>query len=133
MKIYRGTDGDTEPVEMECDAHGYPNATSTGEIMYENTHFKTEAEAWDSIAVSVKAMVELTGIDVRDCQARLGRAHESAGEAARDFALANRKFDEWKRNKEMDQNNQCRAHKIHGNPILVSAIEEMKQAEKLKR
>ena len=86
MKIYRGTDGDLEPVEMECEEFGYPKRTTDGEIMYSNTHFKTELEAWNSIIKSVEAGVSLAGDTVLSCQRGLRRANERAGQAAADYS-----------------------------------------------
>lgn len=42
MKVYRGTDGDLEPVEKEwegelIDGNPEPHYTKDGEIMYDNT------------------------------------------------------------------------------------------------
>ena len=95
MKIYRGTDGDTKPVEMECYEFGYPNKTTTGEIMYANTHFKTERDAWESILRSVKAGVEIAGHDVANIENKLIKAQKMAGEAARDFWIASIGYNEW--------------------------------------
>lgn len=58
-KGFRGTDGDLEPVPFECKTWGYPYLTSAGEVMYTNTHFRTEQEAWDSILASWDAGVSL--------------------------------------------------------------------------
>jgi hypothetical protein len=33
-------------VEKQCEAYGWPNTTHAGEIMYENTYFKTRKEAY---------------------------------------------------------------------------------------
>ena len=96
MKIYRGTDGDIEPIEMECDIFGYPNKTTNGETMFENTHFKTEAEAWKSILASVKAGIMLVGGGVRNAEEELGRLRKQAGDRAKAFEEAHMKYDVWK-------------------------------------
>jgi len=56
---FRGQDGDIAPVPFECEVWGYPNKTTTGEDMYENTHFRMEEEAWRSINRSWEAGVSL--------------------------------------------------------------------------
>jgi len=96
MKIYRGNDGDTEPVEMECEEFGYPHNTTCGEEMYDNTHFKTEQEAWDSILKSVKAGVELVGRDIVLAENYLRGTEKMAAEIAKSFAEANGKYEIWK-------------------------------------
>lgn len=95
MKIYRGTDGDVEPVEMECDEFGYPNRTIDDELMYENTHFKTEKEAWVSILNSVKAGVNLTGRDVASAEKNILRAQRGAADSAKAFSIAHKKYRLW--------------------------------------
>lgn len=64
MKVYRGTDGDNEPVEMECEKFGWPNYTMCGEQMFDNTHFMTRDAAWESILDSANAGMELAGRSV---------------------------------------------------------------------
>jgi hypothetical protein len=82
---------------MECEEFGYPNYTTTGERMYENTHFMTEQEAWTHIMVSVEAGVCLAGSHIRHVETQLRKAREEAGDAARDYDDAHRKYKEWQR------------------------------------
>ena len=100
VKIWRGTDGDTAPVRMECDVFGWPNRTATGETMYENTYFRTEAEAWKSIIASVEAGVKLAGSRVLDLQEKLRSAQEQAGEAAADYVKAQDGYRHWRQKHE---------------------------------
>lgn len=92
MKVFRGTDGDLEPVEMECEEFGHPRKTSTGEIMYRNTHFRTKEEAWGSIVKSVEAAVSLAGSEVLNCKQALRRAEERAGKAASEYNIVMENF-----------------------------------------
>lgn len=85
MKVYRGTDGDLAPVEME--ANGWQSA---------NTHFRTEAEAWDSILRSVAAGVKLAGGEVQRAKEQLAKAERQAGEAAVEFKTALDNHRAWK-------------------------------------
>jgi hypothetical protein len=41
-----------------CEVEGWPNITTTGEMMYENTHFKTYAEAKKACKIDSKAGVK---------------------------------------------------------------------------
>lgn len=59
ITVYRGSDGDNEPREMQCEVSGYPQRTTCGERMFENTHFLTRAEAWESIRQSAEAGIKL--------------------------------------------------------------------------
>ena len=85
MIIYRGMNGDIEPVQMEC-----------GEAMFDNTHFLTIEEAWESIMSSVKAGVNLAGAAVEYAKMKLANANEEAGEAAELYAKARVKYEDWK-------------------------------------
>ena len=91
MKVWRGTDGDNEPVEMECDVFGYPEATTSGEIMYENTHFRTKEEAWESIRASCEAGMNLIAGSIKRCEAQLAALHEDAANEVKRFAGVPRK------------------------------------------
>jgi len=88
MKIFRGTDGDTAPASCECEKFGYPNKTTIGDVMYENTHFLTEEEAWRSIAKSVQASVLMAGIELNWEQRHLNKATVDVATAAANFATA---------------------------------------------
>lgn len=96
MKVYRGTDGDVEPVEMECEKFGYPNKTTTGETMYDNTHFRTIESAWKSILESIAAGVSLVGGSVRNAEDELARLRKIAGDRAKEFDLAHTNYRRWK-------------------------------------
>jgi len=96
MKIYRGTDDDMSPVEMECDEFGHPNKTTCGETMFINTHFRTEAEAWDSILTSAQAGIELAGCAVSLCQKQMMKAKDEASDAVFRYYEVRKKYEEWK-------------------------------------
>lgn len=100
MKVYKGTDGMTEPLEQECETFGWPNRTTDGEPMYDNTHFATMKEAWDSIRRSVWAGVRLAGDEMLRAREILAKAERGAGRAAADFAEADSKYRDWERNQE---------------------------------
>lgn len=95
MKCYRGTDGDLCPVEMECEKFGYPYHTNIGELMYLNTHFLTEEEAWASIMKSVEAGIRLAGSDVITAEKVFEKAKDKAVKAITDYVIVNRYFHKW--------------------------------------
>ncbi len=88
MKVWKGTDGMTAPEERECEKFGWPNRDSAGEEMFRNTHFRTEAEAWESIRASVEAGVSLSGHRVNDAREQLRRIEQQAADAASEYATA---------------------------------------------
>lgn len=69
IKGYRGTDGDIEPVEFECETLDSSKKTTTGERMYENTHFATEEQAWNSINGAWEAGVAISSHRLKDAEA----------------------------------------------------------------
>ncbi len=99
MTGYRGTDGDTAPVAFEYEPAprgDLPAYTAAGEKIYTNTHFKTEAEAWDSILRSVAAYVTLAGRTVARARVDLAAANENAGRASEEFKTAHDNYECWK-------------------------------------
>lgn len=50
---------------------GYPNQTVDGMTMYENTHFRTEAEAWKCLRDNADAHEKMWASDYRQAQTRL--------------------------------------------------------------
>lgn len=81
-KVYRGSDGDITPVEMECEVFGYPNHTKCGEQMCENTHFATREEAWASIKRSAIAEIRLTSDALESVENQLMEARHRSAKAA---------------------------------------------------
>lgn len=95
MKVYRGSDRDNEPYVLECEEFGYPNRTLCGEPMYENTHFRTEKEAWQSIRASSEAGINLSGSDVHYAKKQLRKAEKVASDAAERAAIVHKKYSVW--------------------------------------
>ena len=67
---------------LEVEGEPYPGTDSDGEICYINSHFRTEAEAWESLKAEVEARVSLAGCNVAQKKLELQKAQEKAGEAA---------------------------------------------------
>ena len=44
--------------EKTCEIQGWPNLTTDGELMYENTHFATQEDCIDQTAANLRAQVE---------------------------------------------------------------------------
>ena len=83
--MWRGTDGMTEPVKVECPNGLWPNYDSDGIQIFENTHFAAEEEAWESIEESILAGISLSGRAVEIAREALQKANEQAADAALEF------------------------------------------------
>lgn len=70
-------------VEVECEEAGYPHLDADGETQFDNTHFDTEAEAWESARADAEARISLAGSEVERLEGALRRAQEEAAEAAK--------------------------------------------------
>lgn len=71
----------------EIEGEPWPGHDADGDICYENSHFKTEAKAWESLIGEVTAWVKLSGRRVAEAKSRLVEAEKKAGEAAAAFML----------------------------------------------
>jgi hypothetical protein len=87
---WRGSYGDDAPVEFQCEEFGWPHKTTTGEQMYENTHFRTIEEAWDNLKKNAEAQVYLSGQTVNQARYRLAEAEKHAANAAARYARITR-------------------------------------------
>lgn len=95
LKCYRGADGDLEPVLCECEVRGYPNKTISGELMYDNTHFATEQEAWGSILSSWDAGVVLAVRALELARMVVEKATQELAEMSLNRVKAEDKHREW--------------------------------------
>ena len=90
---WRGSDNDVEPVACEAEVFGHPHSTTTGETMFQNTHFRTREEAWESIDRSISAHLSLAYNDVMDARSRMRKAESHMLEAGMRAAERNKKRD----------------------------------------
>lgn len=72
------------PIRTSCDAEkfGYPNVDDEGRAMFVNTHFRTEAEAWERLIAEVVAIERTFASRYRQAQQRLSEATEELAAAA---------------------------------------------------
>ncbi|MEJ2023450.1 MAG: hypothetical protein P8Y00_00230 [Deltaproteobacteria bacterium] len=66
MKIYRGAMQDDRPVERECYEFKPLTKTHCGEIMYPDTYFRTESEAWNTIAATKLNLVNALRVEIAE-------------------------------------------------------------------
>lgn len=88
---WRGADGDTEPVPCECEVFGYPHITTTGDRMFDNTHFLTREEAWANIERSSRAQLAMASRSLTDARSTLRKAELEMVEAGQRAAEIHRK------------------------------------------
>lgn len=80
MKLYKMDLQDFTVREVEGEP--YPGTDRDGEICYINSHFRTEAEAWESLKAKVEARVSMSARDLTQKKWELQKAQEKCGEAA---------------------------------------------------
>jgi hypothetical protein len=71
----------------------YPGKDEDGETCYDNSHFKTEEEAWAAMVRDAEAGVSLAGSAVQSARKKMEEAEKDAASACADYAVvrANRK------------------------------------------
>lgn len=81
---WRSTDTYPLPLLVHCE-HSGSGPDAYGDTQYDNTHFDTEEEAWESGRASVEAAVSLAARAVKQAEGQLTRAHAEAAEATKIF------------------------------------------------
>lgn len=84
---------------VSCDSPEPLTRDSEGRVMYVNTHFATEAEAWAKVLREVAAWQQLAARDLRDARERADRAEKALVEAAMARVLSERAFEDWQAGK----------------------------------
>lgn len=92
---WRGGDGYDAPSPVHCDPVGYPHKDADGLTQFENTHFATEAEAWDAIRRSAEASQFLDARYVNSAQRELDKASRALVHSALRRARVDEAYDEW--------------------------------------
>ena len=84
MKLWKARGGDEDPgiIEVECPKGRYPACDADGETIFDNTHFDTEAEAWERLAGDAAAGLSMTTGHVVDLRTRLAKAEREVVDAA---------------------------------------------------
>jgi len=85
MKLwkYNTPTGTVSPVEGEP----WPGQDENGATCYENSHFNTEAEAWENMAKDAAAAVSLAGSCVTRAREMLRAAEQTAASACADYTI----------------------------------------------
>lgn len=59
MIVYYADESEIKPVQVTCKIFGYPNKDADGRMMYDNTHYKDEKDAWRNLRLNANARMEL--------------------------------------------------------------------------
>jgi hypothetical protein len=87
MQLRRADTKQWKAVLVECpDGGSFPEQDADGEVIYSNTHFETEAQAWRRLEKEVLAGVSLAGSAVVEAEAALQRARERAAYATKAYS-----------------------------------------------
>jgi len=97
MKLWRADTKQLKPVLVVCPHGGYPADDADGISIYNNTHFSTEAEAWDRLKAEADAGVSLAASDISEARSRLDKAHLRAANAVVKFARVRDNYLDWQR------------------------------------
>ena len=84
MKLYR-YDTKTASV-IQTEGEGWPHADTDGRTIYDNTHFKTEREAWDYMLRDAEAGLRLDADKVHRLRIELAKAESQAATSAIEWA-----------------------------------------------
>lgn len=77
---------DEPPRQVECEVFAHPHNDAEGDTIYVNTHFATEAEAWEASEAEAAAHVSLAASGVKHARSALAKAEKEAADAAVHFA-----------------------------------------------
>lgn len=97
MTVWYASDSTEVPEPVECDVPGYPNRDKQGRVMYLNSHFATEAEAWAHLLRSGEAGQSLSAIAYDEAKRKLEKATTQLAEDAARRCRIEDGFAEFKR------------------------------------
>jgi hypothetical protein len=82
---YKRVEDKPYPVAVECEKRGYPHPDADGATQFENTHFDTEAEAWQCVLDNATAWHSMAVHGLREAEQRVQHRLEELGTAAKHF------------------------------------------------
>lgn len=95
--VWTASDDRTSVVPVECEEPGYPHRDVHGVTMYENTHFLSEADAWDHLLRNAKAGLSLATRDLAARRSRVREAEQAVVAAAEELHAAEENHERWSR------------------------------------
>lgn len=100
MRWKCGNDG--IPVAVECPQVGWPHMDASGEQQYDNTHFDTEAEAWEIGMDNHLAGISLLGGEIERLEDMLSARRQEVGASAVAWKKFHRAHERFKRMQERE-------------------------------
>jgi hypothetical protein len=98
--LYRADTTLLTVVKAECPDDPWGELDADGCTIYVNTHFKTEAEAWEKLMREVEAGVSLAGSRVLEVRSRLQDANRYAADQAAEYTTVRDRYRDWQRAQE---------------------------------
>jgi hypothetical protein len=97
ITVWFADDGAEAPEPVECETPGYPRRDVQGRTMYVNSHFATEAAAWEVLQDRGRASQDCARIDYENAQRQLQRCTEALATAAARRSRIDAAYAEFKR------------------------------------
>lgn len=88
------------PIQVECDVVGFPNVDADGETQFVNSHFDTEAEAWEKGKSETLAWISLVGSEIERLEGVLAAKREDAGRASVAWKNFKQAYERFQRSRE---------------------------------
>jgi hypothetical protein len=82
MKLWRVDYDALSVAEVDCPDGGFPARDADGVKIFDNSHFRTEEDAWIAIERDVNSHIVMVGRAVEDARERLRKIEVEAGDAA---------------------------------------------------
>lgn len=98
--VYKADARQTAPVPVVCEVPGYPNRDADGNVMYDNTHFENEADAWERLIQEHAAGVKLFCGEFRDLEVRMRRVKDLIAKYACLLTETQERYEWWKRERQ---------------------------------
>lgn len=97
VTMFKAVYGTPHPVAVECEVPSHPHLDSEGCKIFSNTHFLSEAEAWERVLDEHDAGLSLEARKVKNLRADLEAAEKRTATAAIYATEAREAFRQWER------------------------------------
>lgn len=93
--MHKAVYGTPRPIAVECEVPSYPHCDADGKTIFVNTHFLSEAEAWDRVVSEHDAGLSMEARRVKNLRAELAEAEKQLADAAILATDAREAFRQW--------------------------------------
>ena len=87
---------------VECDVIGWPNTDINGDIMYANSHFEDESDAWDQIKADAEAWREQAARHVTEIEYKLEQSKRECLASVENYDRVYQEYSQWQANKSLN-------------------------------